>query len=151
MDCMDAVILHIALTAIDVRAVMGFRLPIQRAKTRDGVKIAYFRRATGYFRKFPVRIQSRAVSMGCVSICRMRAPIYWICLRRAPWLLILSANSMTVWSSSGSPMVSSWLKGRATNCSPRICRARSSFFFGFCFIIRIHFTGFPLPVYLAVA
>ena len=126
---MEAVILRLTLMALGVCSVMGFRLPTQRAKTRDGVKIAHFRRAPGYFRKFPVRIRSRAVLMGCGSICRMRVPMYLICLRRAPWLLILRANSMAVRSSSGSPMVSGWPNGRATNCSPRRCRARSSFFF----------------------
>ena len=126
---MEAVILRFTLMVLDVCSAMGFRLPTQRAKTRDGVKIVHFRRAPGYFRKFPVRIRSRAVLMGCGSICRMRAPMYLICLRRAPWLLILRASSMVVRSSSGSPMVSSWPNGRATNCSPRRCRARSSFFF----------------------
>ena len=35
-----------------------------------------FRRAPAYFFRFPDRMRSSAVSMGCGSICRMRAPMY---------------------------------------------------------------------------
>jgi hypothetical protein len=41
-----------------------------------GVQISRFRRTPGYFRKFPDRMRSSAVSMGCRSICRMRALMY---------------------------------------------------------------------------
>ena len=40
------------------------------------LEIWRLRRAPGYFRRFPDRMRSRAVSMGCGSICRMRAPMY---------------------------------------------------------------------------
>jgi len=43
---------------------------------RGEVEISRFRRAPDYFRKFPDRMRSRAVSMGCGSICRMRTPMY---------------------------------------------------------------------------